>query len=45
MNQWSIAQQKYIDKNDLLNAYERFRTAYKNWKDHWWGVVEENWTR
>lgn len=45
MNQWSIAQQKYIDKNDLLNAYERFRTAYKNWKDHWWAVVEEIWTR
>ena len=45
MSQWSIAQQKYIDKNDLENAYHRFRTAYSNWKDHWWAVVEEIWNR
>ena len=43
MSKWSIAQQKYIDKNDLEGAYHRFRTAYKNWKSHWWSVVEEIW--
>lgn len=43
MNNWSIAQQKYIDKNDLEGAYKRFVTTYANWKDHWWAVVEEIW--
>lgn len=43
MNNWSIAQQKYIDKNDLEGAYRRFKTTYANWKDHWWAVVEEIW--
>lgn len=44
MNEWSIAQQKYIDQNDLEGAYNRFCITYANWKDHWWAVVEEIWT-
>lgn len=43
MSNWSIAQQKYIDKNDLEGAYNRYATAYRNWKEHWWSVVEEIW--
>lgn len=45
MSNWSHAQQKYITNNDLLGAYRRFETAYKNWKDHWWSVVKEIWER
>ena len=43
MSKWSIAQQKYIDKNDLEGAYKRFSSTYANWKNHWWAVVEEIW--
>lgn len=43
MGNWSIAQKKYIESNNLEGAYSRYVTAYRNWKDHWWAVVEEIW--
>ena len=45
MNKFSIAQQDYINRNDLNGAYKRFVSAYRNWKDHWWAVVVEIWDR
>lgn len=31
----------YVDNNDLLGCYERYKQAYQNWKDHWWETVTE----
>lgn len=30
----------YVDNNDLMGCYERFKKAYSNWKDHWWETIE-----
>ena len=30
----------YISSNNITGAYERFLSAYSNWKDHWWETVE-----
>ena len=30
----------YINNNDLLGCYERYKSTYKNWKDHWWNTLE-----
>lgn len=43
MSNWSIAQKKYINDNNLEGAYNRYKTAYSNWKEHWWSVVVEIW--
>jgi hypothetical protein len=31
----------YVDNDDLLGCYDRYKQAYKNWKDHWWSILEE----
>lgn len=31
----------YIDNNDLLGCYERYKKARTNWKAHWWKTIEE----
>ena len=43
MSEWSNAQQKYIDSNDLEGAYKRFTSTNITWKNHWWSVVEKIW--
>ena len=30
----------YIMHDDLLGCYERYKQAYKNWKNHWWETLE-----
>lgn len=43
MANFSIAQAKYFDSNDLKGAYERYNKAQTRWKDHWWEVVQAIW--
>lgn len=30
----------YIDNDDLMGCYERFKQSYKRWRDHWWNTIE-----
>ena len=39
-NHWNWTMSMYINRNALVEAYERYKQAYWTWESRWWKIVE-----